>query len=175
MNPRVMLMVGDLGVVVAEGFQLSYQVGEVQAIRGTEVCLLHKISPTQEKKVLWQEDQLRHICEVFPERECWRRVEAFPHLSISSQGRVRNERTGNILKMGFKENRPIVQLSMYLNGSKRTTTRYVNRLLWEAFYGEIPVGCSVVRKDKERLMPSLGNLVVVRNPGGRLVEEVSFA
>lgn len=86
----------------------------------------------------------------------WRKIKAFPAYSVSEDGRVRNDRTGHILK-ARRVVGDLYQVS--LNGK----FVYVHRLQQQAFFG------------REYVIPelSMAPVVVYRRGGGWLPEGVA--
>ena len=70
--------------------------------------------------------------------EQWKAIKGYDGYEISSKGRVRNlnwNRTGQVRVMNLNQN-PItgyVQVGLYNQSERKTTTKYVHRLVAEAF------------------------------------------
>lgn len=89
--------------------------------------------------------------------EEWRPVFRAPwseSYSVSSLGRVRNDRTGRILSLSLKRN----YLGTRLSHSNNDWTPMVARLVAEAFVGKKPHGWTVNHKDGNRLNNVATNL-----------------
>lgn len=85
--------------------------------------------------------------------EQWRDVVGFEGLyRVSSEGRVRNARTGLTLKPGTgPSGYPTVALG-------RRNTRTLHSLVADAFLGKTPEGQEVCHRDGDRQNPKLSNL-----------------
>lgn len=80
------------------------------------------------------------------EIEEWRSVEDYPNYEVSSLGRVRNVRTGRVLKNGYFKN-GYVKITL-TNGKPRTFT--MHSLVAHAFIGPRPEGLVVAHWDGTR-------------------------
>lgn len=76
----------------------------------------------------------------------------------SSYGRVRNKKTGRILKPGHTKD-GYLQVVLYCRGKKRTFK--VHRLVWESFNGPIPEGMQINHLNEDKTDCSLTNLSLV--------------
>ena len=62
--------------------------------------------------------------------ECWKDIEGFPNYQVSNHGRVKNKKTGKILKP-YKTNRGYLTVGFWVNGKKKRLL--VHRLVAAAF------------------------------------------
>jgi len=63
-------------------------------------------------------------------KEIWKTIEGFENYEVSTEGEVRNKKTGRVLKQWLNEN-GYLQVVLCLNGKK--TVKRVHRLVAEAF------------------------------------------
>jgi hypothetical protein len=73
--------------------------------------------------------------------EFWLPYPGNPHYAVSTEGRVRRESTGRILRTPpIKNGYATVQLTV---GEPKARTLYVHRMVWETHRGPIPPGWEV--------------------------------
>ena len=89
--------------------------------------------------------------------EKWVVIESHPHYEVSNMGRVRNMRSGLILK-NRKCGRKKEQYAMVLLGNKNLA---VHRLVAHHFIGPRPAGYQVNHIDSDKMNPRLDNLEYV--------------
>lgn len=92
-------------------------------------------------------------------REHWATIEEFPTYSISTHGRHRNDRTGNVLKPGGIANSGYAQAHFYSGESRKV--RYIHRLVVMTFLCEDLKGLEVDHVDGNKLNNVVWNLDVV--------------
>lgn len=74
--------------------------------------------------------------------ELWRTIKSYPNYEVSSDGRVRNRKTGRVLKPGINTNGyPVVVLS---NEEKKHQTKTVHRLVASTFYDCLDADSKVI-------------------------------
>jgi len=88
-------------------------------------------------------------------RYYWKKDKEFPHLSVSNRGRVRNDRTGNILKGSFNS-KGYLCVTLYKKG-KRYSVR-IHKLVARNFLGPCPPGKEVNHKDGIKINCRADNL-----------------
>lgn len=87
--------------------------------------------------------------------ECWRPVRGYVGLYLVSDiGRVKNQRTGRILKPD--KSGKYLRVTLSKNGEKNRES--VHRLVYESFCGEIPEGMEVDHIDGNKLNNKVENL-----------------
>lgn len=89
--------------------------------------------------------------------EIWKTIEDFPNYEVSNQGRVRNKKTGRILKHG-DNGRGYKFVVLYENKSIEQHNKYIHHLVAEAFLGERPASCDINHKDGNKNNNQLDNL-----------------
>ena len=89
--------------------------------------------------------------------ERWVPAKGFPNYDVSSEGRVRNRKTGRILRAN-KNSRGY--LSVSLSRNNRQCTIRIHRLMAESFLG-VPDGYDVMFDDGDKENVCLDNLKVV--------------
>lgn len=88
--------------------------------------------------------------------EIWKDVLGYEGLyMVSSLGRVKSVKTGLIMK--HKDNRDGYKI-ITLWKNRRYKTKYIHRLVVEAFIGTIPKGLEVNHKDEDKSNNTLDNL-----------------
>lgn len=87
--------------------------------------------------------------------EEWRQVEDFPRYDVSNEGRVRNNKTGRIMKNQVKSNGYAV---LTLRIDKTPHTQAVHQLVANAFIENERNGCDVNHKDGNKLNNRVDNL-----------------
>jgi hypothetical protein len=85
--------------------------------------------------------------------EEWLMVADFPNYEVSSQGRVRNVRTGKVLKPNYSVGG---YATVSLGNSHNT--RFIHRLVAGAFIGEIPHDMEIDHVDRNRANNAVANL-----------------
>lgn len=88
--------------------------------------------------------------------EEWRTISGFPKYEISNKGRVRNSKTGRIIKTSI-DKRGYEYVS--LCGSRIKHTRRIHRLVAEAFSDDIDDSLDVIHQDGNRRNNGINNLV----------------
>lgn len=108
------------------------------------------------------------------ENEEWRRIEGYEYYEISNYGRVRTDRpicTGNgantLIDKGVRHLKPFAKSEGYMCvslcgeiGSNTPKQKYIHRLLWQAFVGDIPEGYVIDHINRNRSDNRLDNLRV---------------
>lgn len=94
-------------------------------------------------------------------KEKWRKLEEFPEYEVSSRGRVRSlfKKEKKLLKPA-----PVSRtgyLVVCLRKNKKSHTRYVHRLVIEAFKGRISPDVVVHHKNNDRIDNRLTNLETI--------------
>ena len=78
--------------------------------------------------------------------EEWRQSEEFPNYEISDEGKVRNQKTGRVLKASISE-KGYARVSLAENG--KTYTRNIHRLVADVYVPGYEEGMGVVHKDND--------------------------
>lgn len=89
--------------------------------------------------------------------EEWKPIRETDQYEVSNEGRVRNVKTGRILK-GAADDRGRVKVSLHIDGKQHT--KKLNRLVAETFYGDECNGKDVYYRDGNHENNRLDNLVV---------------
>lgn len=92
------------------------------------------------------------------DNEAWRPVPDFPNYEISNLCRVRNSR-GKILRAIYDPSCRYVRYCFRYEGHQ--LTKNAHRVMWRAFYGEIPAGLQLNHIDGNRQNNAMGNLELV--------------
>ena len=93
------------------------------------------------------------------------KLPGFSRYIIYENGLVKYADTGKICpdyddgKNGYRK------IKLYPDGSKKRKSFWVNRLVWEAFYGPIPAKLEVDHRDGNRLNNHIENLSLVSHNG----------
>lgn len=75
---------------------------------------------------------ISRLCNVLPENEEWRSIPGIMKYEVSSFGRIRKKRDGKILLQRENNKTGYYRITLYGDNNK-ATTRYVHRLVAEAF------------------------------------------
>ena len=89
--------------------------------------------------------------------ERWVPAKGFPNYDISSEGRVRNRKTGRILKAN-RSSKKYLSVTLCRNNCQYTVR--IHRLVYDSFMG-VPDGFDVMFRDGDRANVRLDNLKVV--------------
>lgn len=101
--------------------------------------------------------------------ENWRKLENYPMYSVSDLGRIRNDKSGRILRYG---NNGIGYLKVRLKKSPHNyESVYVHRLVWETFNGKIPYGYECDHRNHQRGDNRLSNLRLLNHRHNLLSKE----
>lgn len=87
--------------------------------------------------------------------EEWKQSEEFPSYDISDEGKVRNRKTGRILKTNISE-KGYERVSLSENGVSKT--RSIHTLVAETYIPDYEVGMGVIHKDNNPLNNHADNL-----------------
>ncbi len=107
-------------------------------------------------------------------QEEWRPIAEFPAYEISNLGHVRNSATGLIRRPTFA-GQGYAAINFKIEG--RTASRYIHRMMWIAFRGEIPPGHQIDHINGDRTGNTLPNLdcVTAKENKRRAVEKGLYA
>ena len=90
--------------------------------------------------------------------EIWRSILDYPTYAVSNFGRVRNQKTGKILRPGLGG---VGYLTVALYKDGKAITKNVHQLVCEAFIGKISPGHTVNHIDGDKTNNKLSNLEIV--------------
>jgi hypothetical protein len=90
--------------------------------------------------------------------EEWRFIQGFANYEVSDLGRVRNTRSGRILKQYIKGGGGYPSVALSQDGKGAMKYRFVHRLIMIAFVGPVPDAMQVSHKDNDRMNSVLSNL-----------------
>ena len=88
--------------------------------------------------------------------ENWKKIPGWERYSVSDQGRVRNDKTGRILKAVKKKTNGRHNVNLYRDGEREQLLVY--RLVLMAFVGPCPEGMEACHNDGNRLNNRLENI-----------------
>ena len=89
------------------------------------------------------------------QEEDWRPMDGFPGYSVSSLGRVRNDQTGVVRKLGSRAGYPCVTLR-HADGDEQVVN--IHHAVARAFLGPRPCGLYVCHRDGKKSNNTLDNL-----------------
>ena len=91
-------------------------------------------------------------------KETWKDIEGFPGYQVSDRGRVKNKKTGQILRPGLGG---VGYLTVALYKNKKSTTKNVHELVALAFLGPKPYKMTVNHKNGDKTDNDISNLEYV--------------
>ena len=89
--------------------------------------------------------------------EEWRIISGFPKYEVSNKGRIRNTKTGRIMKASI-DNRGYESVCLRKDGTSHT--RRIHKLVAESFVGDVDNNLDVIHIDHDRSNNDLDNLQI---------------
>ena len=89
-------------------------------------------------------------------KEIWKDIEGFPGYQVSNQGRVKNKKTGHVLKPQINNRSGYYQVSLSVGGKSHTV--YIHHLVASGFLGKRPNGYDIDHNDTNKLNNKASNL-----------------
>lgn len=89
--------------------------------------------------------------------EEWRMISGFPKYEVSNKGRIRNTKTGRIMK-SFIDSRGYESVCLRKNGLSHT--RRIHKLVVKSFVSDVDNNLDVIHIDRDRSNNDLGNLQI---------------